>query len=84
MKPAGHKVPNRGAGFARKGILPLLVDAEMAFTIREDLEYQRSRDREEKGPLIATIRHMVRLVATIGPLIAYAMFRRLRHDRQFP
>ncbi|MFZ2053738.1 MAG: ABC transporter permease [Candidatus Aminicenantales bacterium] len=58
--------------FARKGLLSLLVDSEMASTIREDLEYQRSTDRKEKGPLIAALRHAVRLAATIGSLIVYA------------
>jgi putative ABC transport system permease protein len=65
-------MPDRRGVFARKGLLSLLVDTEMASTIREDLEYQRSADREEKGPLIATLRHAVRLAATIGPLIVYA------------
>ena len=45
----------------------------MASTIREDLEYQRSRDREEKGRLIAVSLHAARLAATIGPLIVYAI-----------
>ena len=59
--------------FERKGFLSFLVDAEMASTIREDLAYQRSRDRDEKGPLYAALRHAVRLAATIGPLIIYAI-----------
>jgi len=66
-------MPDRKVVFARKGLLSLLVDAEMASTIREDLEFQRSADRQEKGPLIAALRHAVRLAATFGPLIVDAI-----------
>ena len=59
--------------FAPKGLLSLLVDAEMASSIREDLEYQRSRDLRAKGRPIAAFLHAARLVTTIGPLIADAM-----------
>ena len=62
-------MPDRRGVFVPKGLLSLLVDAEMAATIREDLDYQRLRDLEEKGPLIAALRHAVRLAATIVPLI---------------
>ncbi|MEN6310534.1 MAG: ABC transporter permease, partial [Acidobacteriota bacterium] len=65
-------MPENRDVFARKGVLSFLVDAEMASTIREDLEYQRLRDRQEKGPLFAALRHAVRLAATVGPLIIYA------------
>ncbi len=55
-----------------KDLLSRLVDAEMAASIREDLVYQRSRDQEEKGALAAAPRHAIRLITTIGPLIAFA------------
>jgi len=66
-------MPDKRDVFARKGLLSLLVDAEMASSIREDLEYQRSRDRGEKGRLIAAPFHALRLAVTIGPLIVYAI-----------
>ena len=63
-------VPDQKDLFARKGLLSLLVDTEMASTIREDLEYQRSMDREEKSPLIAALRHAVRLAARNCPAMS--------------
>jgi putative ABC transport system permease protein len=65
-------MPNRKMPSNPRGILSRLVDDQMASTIREDLEYRRSRDRAEKGLFAAFFRHAGRLVATLGPLLAYA------------
>jgi len=62
-------MPDRKTVFVRKGLLSLLVDEEMASSICEDLEFQRSSDQREKGPLIAALFHSIRLAVTFGPLI---------------
>ncbi len=63
---------NRERSSAPRGFLSRLVDDQMASTIREDLDYRRCRDRAETGPFAASLRHAGRLVATLGPLLAYA------------
>jgi len=66
-------MPNVRASSPRKGLLSLLVDSDLAASIREDLNYQRSRDREKAGRAAAFIRHALRMAVTMGPLIAYAV-----------